>query len=145
MPEHPDDIAPPNLLNLCQQIAVLKRYHENCVAHFSDGEAKDEKKKLRHSEFVKTLAAVTQRVCKRAKVKPIETPALASVLLFASEIGLPEDQAKKFFYHFESNGWQIGGRTKVKNWEARMRLWKEEYLSRQSKGGPPKKDFNGGF
>jgi hypothetical protein len=142
-PKDPDEIEPPNLLNLCQQIATLRRYHENCVTFYAGGPSADEKKRVRHEEFVKTLAAVANRICKKAKVKPPETPALQSVLLMASEIGLPESEARKFFFHFESNGWAINGRVKVKNWEARLRLWLED--SRGKAGGKSSADFGGGF
>lgn len=33
------------------------------------------------------------------------------------------DQANKFFNYYESNGWLIGGKTKMKNWEAAARNW----------------------
>jgi hypothetical protein len=32
-------------------------------------------------------------------------------------------EAEKFFNHFESNGWLVGGKTKMKNWEAAARNW----------------------
>ncbi len=30
----------------------------------------------------------------------------------------PEIEAKKFFNHFESNGWKVGGKSPMKNWQA---------------------------
>lgn len=32
-------------------------------------------------------------------------------------------EAEKFYNHFESNGWLVGGKTKMKNWEAAARNW----------------------
>ena len=32
-------------------------------------------------------------------------------------------EAEKFFNHFESNGWLVGGKTKMKNWQAAARNW----------------------
>ena len=32
-------------------------------------------------------------------------------------------EAEKFFNHYESNGWLVGGKSKMKNWEAAARNW----------------------
>jgi len=32
-------------------------------------------------------------------------------------------EAEKFFNHFESNGWRVGGRSPMKNWQAAARNW----------------------
>nr|WP_294858691.1 transcriptional regulator [uncultured Fluviicola sp.] len=32
-------------------------------------------------------------------------------------------EAQKFFNYFESNGWLVGGKTKMKNWKAAARNW----------------------
>lgn len=34
-----------------------------------------------------------------------------------------QEQADKFFNYYESNGWLIGGKTKMKNWQAAARNW----------------------
>lgn len=34
-----------------------------------------------------------------------------------------ELEAEKFINHFQSNGWLVGGRTKMKNWHAAARNW----------------------
>ena len=32
-------------------------------------------------------------------------------------------EAEKFFYHYESNGWRIAGKTPMKNWKTACRSW----------------------
>jgi hypothetical protein len=32
--------------------------------------------------------------------------------------------ATSFHDHFESNGWRVGGRTPMKNWQAGLRQWR---------------------
>jgi len=32
-------------------------------------------------------------------------------------------EAEKFYNHFESNGWMVGGKSKMKNWQAAARNW----------------------
>jgi len=34
-----------------------------------------------------------------------------------------EVEAVKFFHHFESNGWMVGGKSPMHNWEAACRAW----------------------
>lgn len=44
-----------------------------------------------------------------------------------------EVEAETFFNHFESNGWLVGGKAKMKNWQAAARNWKrrsEEFATR---------------
>lgn len=56
-------------------------------------------------------------------------PDLDSLKNYFTEIGLDEQtasaQAAIFFDHYESNGWKIGGRAKMKNWQAAARNWKK--------------------
>jgi hypothetical protein len=35
----------------------------------------------------------------------------------------PSIEAEKFFNYFESNGWLVGGKTKMKDWQAAARNW----------------------
>jgi hypothetical protein len=37
--------------------------------------------------------------------------------------GYPADEAKKFFYHYESNGWLIAGKTPMKDWISSAHKW----------------------
>jgi hypothetical protein len=40
------------------------------------------------------------------------------------EIQSTEAEAEKFFDHYQSNGWKVGGRSPMKNWRAAARNWK---------------------
>lgn len=43
--------------------------------------------------------------------------------------------AEKFFNHFQSNGWLVGGRSKMKDWQAASRNWilnEKKYLANQT-------------
>jgi hypothetical protein len=43
-----------------------------------------------------------------------------------------QQEAIKFFHHFESNGWLVGGKSPMRNWKAGCRSWvaKIPYFSR---------------
>lgn len=51
-----------------------------------------------------------------------------------------ELEAEKFFNHFQSNGWLVGGRTKMKNWHAAARNWILNAQKFSSSLRPPKGD-----
>ena len=34
-----------------------------------------------------------------------------------------ETEAERFFNHFQSNGWLVGGKSKMKNWQASAKNW----------------------
>jgi hypothetical protein len=52
---------------------------------------------------------------------------------FASQ-KFPAVEAEKFYNYFQSNGWLVGGRTKMKDWKAAARNW---MLNAQKFANPP--------
>lgn len=63
----------------------------------------------------------------KRKLSPISAhkipPTFAEVKLFFEEKEAPLSEAERFFDHYESNGWLVGGKSKMKNWEAAARNW----------------------
>ena len=63
----------------------------------------------------------------REKKKKFEinktTPSLEETQIYFLEKNFPEIEAQRFFNYFESNGWLVGGRTKMKDWKAAARNW----------------------
>lgn len=47
----------------------------------------------------------------------------------------PEIEARKFFNHYKSTGWKIGGKAQIYNWEAAAENW-------MIKAGERKRDFS---
>jgi hypothetical protein len=43
--------------------------------------------------------------------------------MYFAEKDAPSEEAEKFFNHYESNGWLVGGKSKMKNWQAAARNW----------------------
>lgn len=142
-----DDLPeiPAPKLTLCQQIKELLKYHNACAAHFADNKPR----RIQHEAFIATLEQLAEKACKREPKPKDPPPTVYEVLLFASEVSLPESEARKFYHHFEANGWKMNGKAKVKNWRARLQLWKEHWLDRENKpgrGGAQVTDFSsGGF
>jgi hypothetical protein len=55
----------------------------------------------------------------RGKIPPV----WEEVLLFFKEKNNSEIEAHKFYNHFQSNGWLVGGKSKMKDWKAAARNW----------------------
>ena len=52
-----------------------------------------------------------------------QKPNLEEAQIFFSENNFSAIEAHKFFNYFESNGWLVGGKTKMKDWKAAARNW----------------------
>ncbi len=50
-------------------------------------------------------------------------PSEIHVKIYFDEKGYPPVEAEKFFNYFQSNGWLVGGRSKMKDWKAAARNW----------------------
>jgi hypothetical protein len=50
-------------------------------------------------------------------------PSLEETQIYFLEKNFPEIEAQRFFNYFESNGWLVGGRSKMKDWKAAARNW----------------------
>src|SRR5690554_2747985 len=55
--------------------------------------------------------------------KKFTPPELTEVKTFFHENKSSYQVAETFFNHFESNGWLVGGKAKMKNWKAAARNW----------------------
>jgi hypothetical protein len=56
-------------------------------------------------------------------VSKFSKPTLEETQIYFLEKNFPEIEAQRFFNYFESNGWLVGGRTKMKDWKAAARNW----------------------
>ena len=86
-----------------EEISSLKRSEKN------------KKKDENHSSV--TSSGVEKLVSKFIK------PTLEETQIYFLEKKFPEVEAQRFFNYFESNGWLVGGRTKMKDWKAAARNW----------------------
>lgn len=50
-------------------------------------------------------------------------PAFPEVQMYFEEKDSTKLEAEKFYNHYESNGWLVGGKSKMKNWQAAARNW----------------------
>lgn len=59
----------------------------------------------------------------RKTQKRFSPPSQNEVVDFFKEKKANTEEAEKFFNHFESNGWKVGGKTPMKNWQAAANNW----------------------
>lgn len=67
-----------------------------------------------------------EKIKKNHQLKNLENtipPAWPNVMAFFIEKKANEIDAQKFYNHFQSNGWLIGGKTKMIDWHAAARNW----------------------
>lgn len=62
-------------------------------------------------------------------------PSLDEVRLHAAKIGLPESEADRFFYYYESNGWRVG-RNPMRSWRAATINWRKKWEEQGGKRIP---------
>lgn len=60
---------------------------------------------------------------KKSSAKKKESPSLDLVKDYFKYQDYPELEAERFFNYYTSNGWLIGGKTKMKDWNAAARNW----------------------
>jgi hypothetical protein len=61
-------------------------------------------------------------------------PSIEEVLFQARQIGLSENEAQKFFYYYESQGWFVG-KAKMKVWRSALAGWKLRCVDAQKPNG----------
>jgi hypothetical protein len=85
------------------------------------------KKKLRQKkEMFPTFADSDKNQIKKARQKEqceIIPPKLDDVKTYFLSLETDEHEAERFFNHFQSNGWLVGGKSKMKNWQASAKNW----------------------
>jgi len=89
-------------------------------------ETKKPYKKINSGNEVKAISHDGEEV--------MEIPTLISVLDFFDLKNCASVEGEKFFNYFQSNGWLVGGRTKMKDWNAAAQNW----MLNAKKHNPPK-------
>ena len=90
-----------NNLNFGEHTQILKKEDLD----FKEDILKGNQKKLREKNKVNTPMGLNE------------------VKSFFMEKNYSEIEAEKFYNHFQSNGWLVGGKSKMKDWQASARNW----------------------
>ncbi|MGX9986861.1 hypothetical protein [Soonwooa purpurea] len=68
-------------------------------------------------------AIVIPSEARNLQTPQFKIPHISEVKLYFEEKDAPIEEAEKFYNHYESNGWLVGGKSKMKNWQAAARNW----------------------
>ncbi|AEA42581.1 hypothetical protein [Fluviicola taffensis] len=69
------------------------------------------------------IASHVKQTSAKEKRWRFSLPQIEEIEVFFLEQESSNPEAQKFFNHFESNGWLVGGKSKMKNWKAAARNW----------------------
>ena len=109
-----------NILNLDKSKNDLKKdefKNQSAISLSEPVEESKTKKKLREKK------ARTELSRSGEATENAIPPQWQYVVQFFSECNVPEIEAQKYYNHFQSNGWLVSGKSKMKNWKAAARNW----------------------
>jgi hypothetical protein len=101
-----------NNTNINQTISNTKETIENKREHAGDA----------HPEIISAEAS-DQTENKSDKSESFQKPTLQELRNYFQSKEAPSEEAARFFNHFESNGWKVGGKSPMKDWKAAVRNW----------------------
>jgi hypothetical protein len=83
--------------------------------------AKKEKDEIENSNLSSRAFEIKRKTASGSQV--LFEPTIENVKIFFEENNFPELEANKFFNYFSSNGWLVGGKTPMVNWQASAKNW----------------------
>jgi hypothetical protein len=107
-----------NDLNLGEQTQNFQ-IEDNVIAR---NEAISEKEKSSAKKEKEKDEIENSNLSSRAQSRDFQ-PTIENVKIFFQENIFPEVEANKFFNYFSSNGWLVGGKTPMVNWQAAAKNW----------------------
>lgn len=110
-----------NLLNNSNDLNECTKSQTNNSKTISDDNSKSDSKQ-QGTEKEKSSAKKEKALSGRAESRPIR-PLLEDVKNYFTQNNWQTIEADKFYNHYESNGWLVGGKTPMKNWEASANNW----------------------
>lgn len=113
-----------NIPNISNDLKIANlgeqaKKNENDDGFLENETAEKKEKKLREK---KKEEIENSNLSSRAQSKD-EKPTIENVKTYFLEQDFPEIEAIKFFNYFSSNGWLVGGKTPMVNWQASAQNW----------------------
>lgn len=113
------------------QGSSIKMYEFDTTDHTTDSTTGDTTNSTTYNNIYKHNKQHKHSVCKKytntqapnKKLIKWIPPLFDEVKNFFTSEKFSEVEAEKFFNHFESNGWKVGGKSPMKNWKAAARNW----------------------
>lgn len=118
-----------NISNLNNQSKKIKEKNNssnesvNSNHHLDLAEESQKEKKLREKKKSVSDSPTLNNHNIKTESKSFIEPTINEVKKYFHENDFPELEAQKFFNYFSSNGWLVGGKTPMVNWEASAKNW----------------------
>ncbi|MEC4004850.1 transcriptional regulator [Flavobacterium sp. SUN052] len=126
----------PNIPNISNDLKIVnlkkqaKNFENDDVIARNEAISKNEKeKKLREKkkDFVETTSLSSRAFDSKRRTasgsQVFLNPTIENVKTYFNEQHFPELEAIKFFNYFSSNGWLVGGKTPMVDWQAAAQNW----------------------
>lgn len=107
-----------NIVNKINSVNAGKQPQNNNLKNNSDDFSKNNPKSAQGEKRKKVATKKESRALSRC-----ERPLLEEIKNYFVKNNYPSVEADKFYNHYESNGWLVGGKTPMKNWEASANNW----------------------
>lgn len=122
-------VTPPDTSSIFKQVLLPLVSHQQIIPK-SVADESEKKEKLRQKKKEENVNVqpptieLPQNFVKSWDI-PGENipPSYQEVNFFFEEKNAPLIEAQKFYDHYESNGWMVGGKCRMKNWHAAARNW----------------------
>jgi hypothetical protein len=100
----------------------VEKEKQKCHAELVEVKLREKNKKKDENDSSVTSSGCQSRPIGKL-VSKFSKPTLEETQIYFLEKNFTEIEAQRFFNYFESNGWLVGGRTKMKDWKAAARNW----------------------
>jgi len=111
IPNISNDLKSVNGIEQAKEFKIEENSFKNKILKEEKSSAKKEENKNCHTELVE--------VSHNQKSNPI----IEEIKLYFQTQNFPELEAQKFFNYFSSNGWLVGGKTPMIDWQAAAQNW----------------------
>lgn len=110
------------LLNFSETYQIKKEKNAKRILEWREKQKVDEN--VTHSESVSNTPKVKESKVNRSKVKIVfGIPQKIEVEDYFIFQNSTKAEAESFYDHYQSNGWLVGGKSKMKDWQAASRNW----------------------
>lgn len=118
--------------------------------HYEHGEhsesAREDARAASAQHYVTVLQRVTRQMREKDAPSRFVPPTLADVYLYLGNYcvqqqlsPMPDEEVSGWYDHFKSNGWKVGGKTVMKDWQAAIRNGYKMWREKQPKSPAPAK------
>lgn len=114
--------------NLCKiDIAACAKMHSYIDNIYTEDIKSESTHSLRENQTSQNLqlksVALKRKKVAQKKENKFKPPELEIIIDFFIQNGFESNEGKKFYYHYQSNGWKVGGKSAMSDWQSAAMKW----------------------